>query len=414
MGHSTGHSWGDGWFKMLNAGAPGSDDVDGVDAIGISRPFPATPPADYDTLSYTEQVATTSLFAPPLRTFGFRFYVPLPGDYEVIIAWRELFFSAAGKRIMDVSVGTDVEPHRVLIRDLDVWSKTQGNRSVVTAHLPGCGHKSGGFEAASWVEVHLTGKVEGPIVNAVIVRQVPLFEAGSDPTRMPGSLPPAGTSPSPAPTMTVRPRPTRPSTPAPVPTPAAPAPSASVAPVPTAVVPAPTAEVTPQPTPLSSIKLVRINMGGPAVNDFIADVDAFAPGTRLGNAFTARGDAIGSVGGVDQTIRWNQSLSYELPVPAPGMYEVTIASVELFFSNVGERIFNVSVEVEGVETLLASGVDLVSDFGELQRATWTTGPLRIERAVTVRLVGEEDNACVSAIWMSPVMTTVPPAQEQTF
>lgn len=155
-------------------------------------------------------------------------------------------------------------------------------------------------------------------------------------------------------------------------------------------------------------------MGGPAVNDFIADVDAFAPGTRLGNAFTARGDAIGSVGGVDQTIRWNQSLSYELPVPAPGMYEVTIASVELFFSNVGERIFNVSVEVEGVETLLASGVDLVSDFGELQRATWTTGPLRIERAVTVRLVGEEDNACVSAIWMSPVMTTVPPAQEQTF
>lgn len=110
---------------------------------------------------------------------------------------------------------------------------------------------------------------------------------------------------------------------------------------------------------------------------------------------------------MDQTIRWGESLSYTLPVPVAGMYEVTIASVEHFHTNIGQRVVSVSVEVEGVERVLASGVDLLRDVGRLVRATWTTGPLRIERAVSVRLVGEADSACVSAIWMSPVMAPVP-------
>ncbi|GAB0492129.1 hypothetical protein MMPV_003388 [Pyropia vietnamensis] len=412
VSHSMGHNWGDGWFKMLNAGAPGSDDVDGITTFGNVNFFPRSLPVDYETLSYTEQVASTSMFAAPLQTFGFRFDVPLPGNYEVIIGWREPFFSAAGARVMDVSVATDMTPSRVLIRDLDVWSKTQGRRSMVTAHLPGCGHKPGGFEATSWVEVRLTGKVDGPIVNAIIVRQLPFFESGSAPTRLPGSLPPAQAPPSPSPTVMVSPLPTTFSTPAPQPTAVLPVPAES--PVPTVSTvpiasPVPTAVATPQSTPdLPSIEPLRINMGGPTIEDFIADGDVFASGTWLGMPYVAADDILSSVQlPVDQTIRWGASLSYNLTVPVPGMYEVNIASVELFHTDIGERVFNVSVEVEGVETLLASNVDLIRDYGRLTRATWTTEPLRLERVVTVRLVGEVDNACVSAIWMVPVVASRP-------
>lgn len=146
-------------------------------------------------------------------------------------------------------------------------------------------------------------------------------------------------------------------------------------------------------------------MGGPAVDDYIADVDAFAAGTSLGASYTAAAGDAGSVElPVDRTIRWSKSLTYELRVPAAGMYDVHVASVELFHANVGERVFNVSVAVDGgAETLLATGVDLVRDVGRLVRATWRIGPTRIEGAVTVRLVGEVENACVSSIWMMPVV-----------
>lgn len=142
------------------------------------------------------------------------------------------------------------------------------------------------------------------------------------------------------------------------------------------------------------------------MDDYIADVDAFAPGTSLGVSYTAAvGDAASVELPVDRTIRWGKSLTYELRVPAAGMYDVHVASVELFHANADERVFNVSVSVDGgAETLLATGVDLVRDFGRLVRATWRTGPTRIERTVTVRLVGEVENACVSSIWMMPSAT----------
>jgi len=415
---ARGHHWGDGWFTMLNAGVSSPSDVV-LESAG--RRFPETGPLDLDARTYTEQVAATAMMGVPNESLSYRFMVPLPGDYEVVLGWREPVFMAAGKRVFDVIVSTDEQPARIEIPHLDPWAKTQGAKKVVVAHLPA---KGGRLRASEWVRVTLRPLVATPFVNAIIVRQAPVFPVGSKATLSPLDGPPmvggpeGSPPPRPAPTasttMTPVPEPTAVETPIVPPTKPSGAPtvdppvfpSATPSATPSAA-PMATASATPSATPTAAPAVPppamrRINMGGLGMGGFVADKDVFPPSDALGTSFSARGKDVDAIDNpLDLTIRWGEALAYTLTVQ-PGMYTLTVSSLELFFSNVGDRLFGITYAVDGGdEQELASDVDLIKDFGKLAPASWTTKPFRVDAVVTVKLLQKKNAACVSSLELVP-------------
>ena len=145
-------------------------------------------------------------------------------------------------------------------------------------------------------------------------------------------------------------------------------------------------------------------MGGLGMGGFVADKDVFPPSDALGTSFDALSEDVDTIDNpLDLTIRWGEALAYNLTVQ-PGMYTLTVSSLELFYNNVGDRLFGITYAVDGGdEQQLASGVDLVKDFGKLAPASWTTEPFRVGAVVTVKLLEEKNAACVSTLELVPAL-----------
>ena len=145
------------------------------------------------------------------------------------------------------------------------------------------------------------------------------------------------------------------------------------------------------PEPLAAV--VRINAGGGAL------VDAEGRSWRADDTGVAGGSmsnvsvqVTSKTPEVDSTERYGD-LRYTIPLDRPGSYVVRLHLTELYWHDVGQRIFDVAVEGE----MVAPGVDILSlvPFGE----TYVLDlPVQVPDAVLdLALTPVRDNASVTAI-----------------
>ncbi len=176
---------------------------------------------------------------------------------------------------------------------------------------------------------------------------------GTEPTPAPAPAPTPSPVPMPGPTPTPAPTPVTTPTPTPVTTPT---PSPMVTPTPS---PAETPAPSPTPPPSSELLVYAINAGANTSMDVIGDI------TYSADQYFSGGTASSTQNDIDDTFmpevyqseRWGD-FSYQLPVQN-GSYEVILQFAETYWTNSGERVFDISIE--GSELL--SDLDIVAEVG---------------------------------------------------
>ncbi|HEY4300120.1 MAG TPA: malectin domain-containing carbohydrate-binding protein [Candidatus Didemnitutus sp.] len=156
--------------------------------------------------------------------------------------------------------------------------------------------------------------------------------------------------------------------------------------------------------------VLRIDAGGGAVSPFAADTD-FNSGNQFSSTATINLSGVTNAApmAVYQSVRWNTSFNYTLPGLTPGTaYVVRLHFVELSFTTVGARTFNVAIN--GANVL--SNFDIFAAVGQnhaLEREFNATanGSGQIVLAFTH---GTADNPSIAGIevWTTSA-PTVPPA-----
>lgn len=142
-----------------------------------------------------------------------------------------------------------------------------------------------------------------------------------------------------------------------------PAPSSTPTKKPTAL---PTGKPTPMPivpSPPDSFEM-RINCGGNTYVD--TDGNTWEEDSYFNLGYTKNRNRFNIIGTQDdplyQTERSDDTgatISYEIPVPSAGEYEVTILMAEIYFDTEGTRVFDVIVEDQD----FAKGLDIVEQVG---------------------------------------------------
>lgn len=339
--------------------------------------FPPTAPANYDRLSWTEQVMAAAWTAPGGLPLRWTVRVPLPGAYEVVLGWRDVAGAVPGVRIMDVALGVDGEPPNTHITGLDVIAAARGGPGVVTARLA----PPGGLMASASISVVLSPRVGDATLNAIVVRQLPI------PRRSDGGLASPG-GPSPSQLSTASPTP-------------APSPAATGVP--------PPAE-SPLPT---GLPFTVINLGGgdvsggvsPDGRPAVGDTAYFPPETPLGTAYSPPPGVAPLLprDPVLTTLRWGANLSYPLPVPEAGTYTFTISSVELVFG-AGTLVLDVGYAVDGAALRwLARGVDMAALAGRYEPVVWAPlVPVAVARSLTIVAGAVKNTAFLASITIERV------------
>ncbi|MBW4562541.1 MAG: hypothetical protein KME32_15600 [Mojavia pulchra JT2-VF2] len=150
---------------------------------------------------------------------------------------------------------------------------------------------------------------------------------------------------------------------------------------------------------------IRINTGGTTYTDLTGNVwsaDAYFTGS---NTYSASKPISGTSDPIlYQTERWGNQFSYNIPVASSGLYKVNLDFAEIYWSNPGQRVFDVNIE----GSLILDNLDLVAQVGA--NTAWRKsvdvevkdGVLNIDFSASV------DNAKVSAIEVIPSSITSPP------
>ena len=159
----------------------------------------------------------------------------------------------------------------------------------------------------------------------------------------------------------------------------------------------------------TTTKFLRINSGGPEVNvgsdSFIED-NYFIGGNLYSNKSAIAGTANDAI---YQTERYG-NMSYQIPVPVAGVYDIRLHFAELYFGangnsgKVGDRVFNVSIEGNKVLTnfdILSETQPLTALIKEFNNVSITDG------FADIKFEGIKNNAKISAIEILPPDTFTP-------
>lgn len=148
----------------------------------------------------------------------------------------------------------------------------------------------------------------------------------------------------------------------------------------------------------SAISQVRINAGGPSTGDFLSD--RFFTG---GTAWTAPTPIPGAPA-IYNTVRYG-NLSYNVPLSAPGKYEVTIHFAEVNTAvAVGQRVMNILVN----DQPFLSNFDIVMEAGGTLKPI--SRKITVDATATLRITLQTvvKNAMINAIEIIAVQTPPPP------
>ena len=152
--------------------------------------------------------------------------------------------------------------------------------------------------------------------------------------------------------------------------------------------------------------VTAINAGGPALMqdgiDFVADTN-FLNGNTFTDSSASNGSQPVFDGTIYETERWGNPLNYEIPV-APGNYFIELHFAEIYQSNIGERVFDVSVEGQ----LVFKDLDILAETGgdiNQPLVLQVPDPISPETfgatdAIDVDFSASMDNAKISGIMIS--------------
>jgi N-acetylneuraminic acid mutarotase/uncharacterized protein YodC (DUF2158 family) len=166
------------------------------------------------------------------------------------------------------------------------------------------------------------------------------------------------------------------------------------------------ATTTPPPPPPPSGSSLRINSGGPALSvngeSWIAD-KYFSTDVSSTYSSTA---SIANTSNPEmyRTERFGKTFSYNIPV-TPGSYEVKLHFAELYWSNVGARVFNVNVE-NGQGTL--NNFDIYAIAGKNNAVVRNFIVNASDGSVNIAFTTLTDNAKISGIEILPSTNTGSP------
>jgi hypothetical protein len=164
---------------------------------------------------------------------------------------------------------------------------------------------------------------------------------------------------------------------------------------------------TPPPTtPPPGFTPIRINTGGSAYTDPAGQVWAADTGYTGGITYTTTSAIANTTSGpLYQSLRWNYgSLQYRFTVPN-GTYDVRLKFAETTWTAAGQRIFNIAVNGQIVQ----SNFDVVAAAGGANRAVDRTYAVNVTGGqIAIDLTGVKDNPIINAIEVTASGTVTPP------
>jgi hypothetical protein len=148
----------------------------------------------------------------------------------------------------------------------------------------------------------------------------------------------------------------------------------------------------------TSFTPIRVNTGGPAYTDSLHNVWSADTGFSGGNTYTATGTVTNTT---DPTLYLSErygAMTYTFTVPA-GTYNVTLKFAEIFYTNPGERIFNVAIN----GTTVLPNFDIVAQAGGGMKALDKTFPATaVAGKITIQFTtGSVDLPKISGIQIAP-------------
>ncbi|GGK67992.1 hypothetical protein GCM10011405_14940 [Rufibacter glacialis] len=346
------------------------------------------------------------------------------GQYRVVLHFAEIYFQSPGQRVFDVSLeGTKVLDNyditgkvgpRAAVMETFTVSVSDDMLNLLLSSAPA----DGGLDnpKISAIEVYSTGTTPPP--------SLPVANAGPDQSiTLPVSsvtLSGSGTSSSGAITAYEWAQVSGPNTAAfSSKTVASPTVSGLVAgdyvfslkvTSSAGVSPADQVAVKVNPQPTSSTALYRLNSGGGAISTSLGDFSADQYYASGGTYTTGNGIANTTDDALYQSERygWGQTLSYAIPV-ASGQYRVVLHFAEIYFQNLGQRVFDVNLE--GVKVLdnydIVKKVGAMAAVSETFTVSVTDGSLSLYMSA-LAADGGMDNPKISGIEVYSTGTTPPP------
>ena len=130
---------------------------------------------------------------------------------------------------------------------------------------------------------------------------------------------------------------------------------------------------------------------------------------NTGNTYTTTYAITGTdIEVIYQTERWNEvtapELEYTIPVPI-GAYSITLFFAEIYFTDAGERVFN--VEIEGTQVIMS--LDIYNEVGANTALTKTVSPIQVsDQALNIRFIHVISNPKISAIQIDQTTENVVP------
>jgi hypothetical protein len=157
----------------------------------------------------------------------------------------------------------------------------------------------------------------------------------------------------------------------------------------------------PVPSPVPSEEMMAVNAGGSQYTGADGTVYEADAGFSGGNIYTTTAAIAGTTADrLYQSERYG-NFSYKIPV-ANGDYLVTLKFAELYWSQVGQRVFNVSMEGK----VVLSNLDLVAKVGPKAAYNVTLPVTVTDGVLTIGFQSVVNNAKVSAIRVEPKSVSV--------
>ena len=348
-------------------------------------------------------------------TFSYRIPVPAPGTYDVVLQMSEVWFTAPGKRLFDVSA-----QGQTVIAGIDIFAATGARYAAYNRRISVA-------VTGTTLDLGFITRADNALISAIRVERAgaanaaPRITLGAAPTPTAGIASSVSATvvddglPSGAAVTTVWSQVSGPGSA--VFATAASTTSGVTFPVAGTYVLRLTASDTSltasadltvtvaPPTPSGGQVVVAIDCGSTtattAADGTVYQADAwFTP-----SATSGRGDPV--AGTADQALYQTErfgTFSYRIPVPSAGTYDVVIQMCEVWWTQAGARLFDVQAQNQPVLT----GIDIYAAVGARYKA--------YDRRVTVAVSGTTldldfitrgDNALVSAIRIERAGTPPP-------
>ncbi|MDZ8055514.1 MAG: malectin domain-containing carbohydrate-binding protein [Aulosira sp. ZfuVER01] len=144
--------------------------------------------------------------------------------------------------------------------------------------------------------------------------------------------------------------------------------------------------------------IVRINAGGDTYTDISGNVWAKDANYTSGNTYGTNKPISGSSDPLlYQTERWGQQFSYNIPISSSGTYTVNLDFAEIFWSNPGQRVFDVNIEGASV----IKNLDIVAQAGVNTALRKSVDVQVTDGLLNIDFLASVDNAKVSDIEVIP-------------